>query len=103
MCQDLCTHTIKDFLVWVSEDTLVSKTARHKIMTKCKKKRRNEMKLRMETNYFGNWALEDFYFQFIQLILELEYENFYCIENIVLERKKRLHVLAENPKPRRNR
>lgn len=34
------------------------------------------MKLRMETNYFGNWALEDFYFQFIQLILELEYENF---------------------------
>lgn len=40
-------------------------------------------------HYFVNLALEDFYFQFIQLILELEYKNFYCIENTCFGKKKK--------------
>lgn len=41
-------------------------------------------------HYFVNLALEDFYFQFIQLILVLEYKNCYCIENICLRKKEKI-------------
>lgn len=40
--------------------------------------------------YFVNLALEDYYFQFMQLILELEYKNFYCIENICFGKKEKI-------------
>lgn len=43
-----------------------------------------------KNHYFVNLALEDFYFQFIQLILELEYRKFYCIENIYFGKKEKI-------------
>lgn len=76
--------------------------------TRDNSKTQKEVKERDETENgskynFVNLALEYFYIQFILLVLELVYKSFYCIEHLVLEKKERLCVLAEESKPRRNR
>lgn len=47
-------------------------------------------------HYCVNLALEDFDFQFIQLILELEYKNSYCIENICFGKKEKISCASED-------